>query len=750
MTLLKISSNDENIDVVITKDKLLELQGKDSNEIKNFINSLPFYGNEISLVKHRPNREKYSSGKAQEPLIKIDLSKTIKRIDLKLRENPELYKKFKNIQTENKNSSTKNINIEIKNNFNSSTVKQNEINNKENEEANRDFMGNNSIYLMNLFNVKSLKIIKYVDYLIYCFINIIMIIEFVITCISLNNHIKRFKYLSDSYKLLNDIVYIKFDITEAILPNIFPNYLFLQFNVPKEAYYSSFLQLIEEKRLDFVEKFSNFANPSIKLSNKYIDYTSKTNITVFTISNGNQKQEIEPFYSAVNRMTTGVFYLTSSSNFNEINMNNKYTYELMYNLFNDYYITFQNINFIILDDFKMKIKESTYYNIIIFIISFFISFIYLILYWKMMAKLDEDREKPINLFLTIKKQIFENLKTSSENFSNKLLNQFFGNDENEEESQQQYGAKVTSADINIAKFKALNEYKASINKKNSFLFYFVQLIIFYLICNIFLILKYFNNLQYYDKIEKFIRVYNSTQFSQIFLLGRIGIIKQFLYNESMPFLGGNYKDGFEVFMLSFLELSDQFGEALKETSKTKYFLKDEYKTLFAKTTYNNFTEIIMKDIEKNYLFYKDFLKGIADIEIGFKYLMMTLYEGLRIIIFKYFINNKRKEEIGNISELLNDEYWIIINLILEYLAKPWFQNLIELIDSHLYSYFYKLKSIYITIFGVIMTLIFLNFWIIWKRFEDRYIDLIRKSFELINLIPEEIKNIIVSKLNEQN
>ena len=330
------------------------------------------------------------------------------------------------------------------------------------------------------------------------------------------------------------------------------------------------------------------------------------------------------------------------------------------------------------------------------------------------------------------------------------MNQFFGNDENEEESQQQYRAKVTPADINIAKFKALNEYKASINKKNSFLFYFVQLIIFYLICNLFFILKFLNNLHYYDSIEKFIRVYNSTQYSQIYLLGRIGIIKQFFYNESMPFLGGNYKDGFEVFMLSFLDFSDQFGEALKETSKTKSFLKEEYKTLFGKTTYNNFTEIIKKDIEKNYVLYKDFLKGIADIEIGFKYLLMTLYEGLRVIIFKYFINNKRKEEIGNISELLNDEYWIIINLILEYLAKPWFQNLIELIDSYLYSYFDKLKSIYITVFAVIMTLIFLNFWIIWKRFEDRYIDLIRKSFELINLIPEEIKNIIVSKLNEQN
>ena len=47
-----------------------------------------------------------------------------------------------------------------------------------------------------------------------------------------------------------------------------------------------------------------------------------------------------------------------------------------------------------------------------------------------MLKLDNDREKPINLFLTIKNKVFEDLKNSSENFSNTLLNKFFGVDEN--------------------------------------------------------------------------------------------------------------------------------------------------------------------------------------------------------------------------------------------------------------------------------------------------------------------------------
>jgi hypothetical protein len=76
----------------------------------------------------------------------------------------------------------------------------------------------------------------------------------------------------------------------------------------------------------------------------------------------------------------------------------------------------------------------------------------------------EDRERPINLFLTIKKKIFEDLKNSAENFSNKLLNKFFGNEDNDEESQQDYQANIKANDINIVKFKAKNEYKTSVNK----------------------------------------------------------------------------------------------------------------------------------------------------------------------------------------------------------------------------------------------------------------------------------------------
>jgi hypothetical protein len=56
----------------------------------------------------------------------------------------------------------------------------------------------------------------------------------------------------------------------------------------------------------------------------------------------------------------------------------------------------------------------------------------------------------------------------------------------------------------------------------------------------------------------------------------------------------------------------------------------------------------------------------------------------------------------------------------------------------------------IIIFALAIIVISMYYWILWKRYENDFIKSIKKSFELINLIPEEIKNIIVNKLNEQN
>jgi len=743
------SSEEEIEEFKFTKDKIIELQSRNWKGIEDFIKILPFYGEEISLVKHRTNGEQYSSGKAQEPLIKISLSNFVKRISSKLKENPSLYKKIKNIQNKSINSENENNGDDITKNY--ITSQSNESNNNnEIEEINREASGDTSFTLMNILNIKSTKLIKYVDYIIYGFVNIAIIVEFILAYLFLIDNKKRFQYLNFTFDLFSNLVYTKYAIAEGVLASSLPNYININ-DIGKDEYISNLKIELENQRKDFTEIYSYFYNPSIRLPKKYIDFIVNTNIILKTINNGVQTEEVVPFSVAINKMTNSIFYVSTMSSKENFDMSNKYIYELMVNILNGYYKSFEKIIFIFLEDFISSTKDSLLKNILIFVISIFISCLCLFLYWRMMTKLDNDREKPINLFLSIKKKVFEDLKTSSENFSNKLLNNFLGNEESEEESQYYYKSNVRPEDINAAKFKALNEYKAAINKKCSFFYYFLQLLIFFVVVDLFLLFKYYYSTIYYNNIYKFTTVYNSTQFSQIYLVARIDLIKQYLYNESIPVFNYFYLDVGLIFKNAFLGMSDEFQEALKATSKTTSFLKSEYTSLFKNYVYNNYTQIIEEDlITTNSNIYREILANIVSFDIGFKYVCLDSFEGLRLLSIKYLMDNKRNSTIGNISEVLNDKRWRTLHEMLIHLIRPWYNNINKLIIQYFFSYVDNALLTNIFIFILIIALVTLNFWIIWKKFEKQYIDLIKKSFELINLIPEEIKNIIVSKLNESN
>ena len=172
-------SEEEKEQIVITKDKIFELQSKDSSGIKSFINLLPFYGSEISLIKHRPNRELYPTGKAQEPQIKIDLSKYVKIIESQLKENPKLFKRIKNMQKEQKSSNEENI--PIKQNYISEEIKPVENKNINVEDINRDFTGNANVSLINIINISSIRLVKVVDFFIYFFVISILTVHFILT-----------------------------------------------------------------------------------------------------------------------------------------------------------------------------------------------------------------------------------------------------------------------------------------------------------------------------------------------------------------------------------------------------------------------------------------------------------------------------------------------------------------------------------------------------------------------------------------
>ena len=743
------SSEDEKIKIFLTKEKIMELQTKDSNGIKSFINILPFYGEEISLIKHRPNKEKYPAGKAQEPLIKIDVSNFTRRIDSKLRENPEFYRKFKNMQTEMKQNYRKESNT-INTNFEPSNANNNEIYNKNNEEINKDIMGNSSASLINIFNVRSTKIIKYIDFFIYLFIILSLTIEIIFSYSFYGDNKLRFIYLSDCYKILSHICYTKYFITEAVITNSTQNYIELDIN--KKKYISYIKSELTYYREELTELFDLFSSKEIEFSKEFSNYLSNTIVNIATISNEQQTSEKHPFTSTLNKLTTAIFYLSTMSDSEPFNMKNKYSYELMVNLLNSYFSTFEALINIMVKDYDYRTKHYGIRNIYIFSVTITVSVIFIIIFWRMMSKLDNDREKPINLFLTIKKKVFEDLKNSSENFSNKLLNKVFGNEENDEESQQEYISNVKSNDINIAKFKALNEYKASINKKSSFIFYFIQIILLFFIFNFYFLIKYVNSAKYYQNVHKFSIVYNETRFSHIYLIARINLMKQYYFDNTIPSL--NYPTNMvpSLFNFCFMFMSLQFGETIISSSNMVSFFKKKYEQSFIKYFYNNYNELI-KEENKNNLF-NDLLFNLSNnysnyykkTENGFLQTTFDIFEIIRFITIEYFINDTRNK--NNISDLIYDKRWFDLNEILIYLVRPWYNNMIELLDLSLYDLMERNKVLYLAIYFIFIILISFYYWIIWKSYEENFINLIKKSFDLINLIPEEIKNIIVLKLNE--
>ena len=100
------------------------------------------------------------------------------------------------------------------------------------------------------------------------------------------------------------------------------------------------------------------------------------------------------------------------------------------------------------------------------------------------------------------------MKASAENFANKLLNKYFGNEENEEESHQDYQSNVQSNDINIVKFKSPT--KSSYSCFSLFV-RISQLTMFLIVVEIYFIFKYIYTLTNFSNMNNYIDVYSITE-----------------------------------------------------------------------------------------------------------------------------------------------------------------------------------------------------------------------------------------------
>ena len=747
----KEDDEDRKKEYILTREKINELQGENCNYIKNIINNLPFYGRDVQLEKHRPNKEIYPVGRTQEPNIKILISNFSVSIM--------------------KGNRFKSNNMDgYKNNLNEGDY--NMPSKKLSDDLNKEFTSDTSTSLSNIFNAKSIFYIKLLSLFIILLIIGFIILEFVFTFIHLNDIKARIEYLEYGYQLLSNMVYTKYFISEAIfaneIPQIFPDNQDIDYyynDKKRKEYVYKLKREMAEYLVLFNRLLNNFNSATITLSKEYTTFTGKANMSVYTITISENKEResvvYETFSSAMRRIPSDVFYI--SSNVEEsfvINMKDQNCYELMQNILNVFYNTWKNATIILVKDVKSHCSKSTL-SYVLLISSFLVTFICLFIIYKLLNIFFTDRAKPINLFLTIKKNIFEELKNIAEGFSNKLLNKFFGNEENEEETQQDYQANIKESDINIIKFKAPNEHKSSGNKDKTNYLIFMQLTFFLVFCNAYIVFKFCYTYSNIQNISKFINVFNTTHTTHTNIILSIDVLKSFLFNDSIPIFEIKGKDKtLNTFLNEFYNGSNAFEETILATSKSDSFLDDNYKNKFYEYLYHDYTELVIKDLTDTSLIKK---------KNKFKPILNRLFEDLKYISLKYLNNGykeKRDQEYeeykektdqqyeyinksyGYPSELISDKIWIEIDELTTIYIRYWFKNILELMMISLNDYVSQMRLIHITIFIVLVIVIIFAYLLVWKNYEKKLISMLSRSFNLINLIPEEIKYMIVAKINE--
>ena len=463
-----------------------------------------------------------------------------------------------------------------------------------------------------------------------------------------------------------------------------------------------------------------------------------TQVLIYTLINEKEMTMLLPYNTAMNRISNTIFYISTLIDESIIlNMKERNTYELMVNLLNGYYVYIKELSLILAED-AVESSRVSIISTITFNLSFIFVIIFLIIIWNLLSKFLFERQRPINLFLTIKKEIFEDLKNTSESFSNNLLNNLNGNEDNEEENQKNFQKNIKEKDINLIKFMAPNNYKKKNKYNREQIRDFIKLVIFFILIESYIIFKFFYARNYIDDVKKFLDVFNVTYYSYIDIIINIDISKQFIYNKTIPiFYYTNSEKGIDKkspFYSVFYNITNSFEEMVIRTSKTTSFLSKKYKDTFSKYFYKDFSDKIF--IDTSYMPNQELLKLFYT---GFKPIVSNIFEKMRCLWIDCYYNEE---------QTINDFVWCDIDYLVLYIVRPWFQEIIEILHNEANHFLNGVRVIQISLFIVVIVILILCYFILWKSYEENLAILLEKSLDLIKLIPEEIKYIIVSKLNE--
>jgi hypothetical protein len=404
----------------------------------------------------------------------------------------------------------------------------------------------------------------------------------------------------------------------------------------------------------------------------------------------------------------------------------------MYNLLNDYYTLWKRITLLL----SQEVKDNSKMHFILTIV-FAFSFVLFVVSsgsaYYTLNKFLGDGTRPVDLIMTIKKTKFEELKVICEGFLNKLLNNFIGNEEIDDENPNDTGNFLASDDIVITKFKQRNKYNQSLNSNKGNLIIFLSMIFFFILMEIYFVFKYVytrNNLKH---IKNFVEVHNITLYSESDLILSYNIAKSYFYNSSIPIL--NSKETSFQFQKVLLNLSNSFEEVIQTTYSKMKFLNNEYINTFYQGLNQDITNLNTGGFNGD-SFYGTMLYGFKPLIL--RYLELIRYNG--IIHFESAKDNK---------EFLYEIDYAEAAVLLKDVIRPWYSKIKTELENYFDVYYGNVKLVITSLFIVASVVLLIVYLLVWKTVEDRLEMYLKSSIDLINLIPEEIKCQMIIKLNEE-
>ena len=114
------------------------------------------------------------------------------------------------------------------------------------------------------------------------------------------------------------------------------------------------------------------------------------------------------------------------------------------------------------------------------------------------------------------------------------------------------------------------------------------------------------------------------------------------------------------------------------------------------------------------------------------------------MIITYCISDEIDNPMSNISYIIKESGFRLfeVNSAISNIIRYWYNGVLNLMIKTFNDYQSK-STIYFIIFFIILIVNCIIFYtIIWRIYEEKLIVLLKESVDLINLIPQEIKNVI--------